>query len=162
MGHLPHVAEDHTITQVPEARAHHGQAGQEVLRREVRRKATCHRGHRGPPHRDGINVAASTVWEILKEHGIPPAPERQSTAWADFLRSQAKALLACDLFEIRTLTGARLYVFAVIEHASRRIRILGVTAHPTAEWIVQLGRNLLMNLEDIGSTARYEYHQHAA
>ncbi|MFE2611842.1 integrase, partial [Streptomyces mirabilis] len=47
----------------------------------------------------GIKVAASTVWEILKEHGIPPSPERQSTTWADFLRSQAEALLACDLFE---------------------------------------------------------------
>ncbi|MFF5233585.1 hypothetical protein [Dactylosporangium sp. NPDC000521] len=78
----------------------------------------------------GIKVAASTVWEILKEHGIPPAPERQSTTWADFLRSQAEALLACDLFESRTLTGARLYVFAVIEHSTRRIRILGATAHP--------------------------------
>jgi putative transposase len=42
----------------------------------------------------GIKVAASTVWEILKEHGIPPAPEREGTTWADFLRSQAKALLA--------------------------------------------------------------------
>ncbi|MBB5156808.1 hypothetical protein [Saccharopolyspora phatthalungensis] len=41
-----------------------------------------------------IKVAASTVWEILREHGIPPAPERQSTTWTDFLRSQADALLA--------------------------------------------------------------------
>ncbi|MFD8933230.1 integrase core domain-containing protein [Streptomyces mirabilis] len=103
----------------------------------------------------GIKVAASTVWEILKEHGIPPAPERQSTTWADFLRSQAEALLACDLFEVRTLTGARLYVFAVIEHATRRVRILGASAHPTAEWIVQLGRNLLMDLEDASSRARF-------
>ncbi|MER5915699.1 integrase core domain-containing protein [Streptomyces sp. NPDC001982] len=103
----------------------------------------------------GIKVAASTVWEILKEHGIPPAPERQSTTWADFLRSQAEALLACDLFEVRTLTGARLYVFAVIEHATRRVRILGATAHPTAKWIVQLGRNLLMDLEDAGSRATF-------
>ncbi|MBO3682258.1 integrase core domain-containing protein [Streptomyces sp. NEAU-YJ-81] len=103
----------------------------------------------------GIKVAASTVWEILREHGIPPAPERQSTTWADFLRSQAKALLACDLFEVRTLTGARLYVFAVIEHTTRRIRILGVTAHPTGDWIVQLGRNLLINLEDAGSRAKF-------
>ncbi|CAM5585435.1 hypothetical protein KAURM247S_00990 [Kitasatospora aureofaciens] len=78
----------------------------------------------------GIQVAASTVWEILREHGIPPAPERQSTRWADFLRSQAEALLACDLFEVRTLAGAHLYVFAVIEHATRRVRILGATAHP--------------------------------
>ncbi|PZH09047.1 integrase, partial [Streptomyces sp. NTH33] len=103
----------------------------------------------------GIKAAASTVWEILKEHGIPPAPERQNTTWADFLRSQAAALLACDLFEARTLTGARLYVFAVIEHATRRIRILGATAHPTADWMVQLGRNLVMDLEDAGSRARF-------
>ncbi|MFF9646886.1 integrase core domain-containing protein [Kitasatospora aureofaciens] len=103
----------------------------------------------------GIKVAASTVWEILREHGIPPAPERQSTSWADFLRGQAEALLACDLFEVRTLAGARLYVFAVIEHATRRVRILGATAHPTADWIVQLGRNLLMDLEDAGSRARF-------
>ncbi|MFF1568177.1 integrase, partial [Streptomyces sp. NPDC058293] len=82
----------------------------------------------------GIKVAASTVWEILREHGIPPAPEREGTTWADFLRSQADALLACDFFETRTMAGARLYVFAVIEHATRRIRILGVTAHPTADW----------------------------
>ena len=61
-----------------------------------------------------------------------PAPERSSTTWADFLRSQAEALLACDFFVTVTLSGARLHVFAVIEHASRRIRILGATAHPTA------------------------------
>jgi transposase InsO family protein len=103
----------------------------------------------------GIKVAASTIWEILREHGIPPAPERQSTTWADFLHGQAEALLACDLFETRTLTGARLYVFAIIEHSTRRIRILGASAHPTAEWIVQLGRNLLMDLEDASSKARF-------
>ncbi|WP_223838690.1 IS3 family transposase [Saccharopolyspora pogona] len=103
----------------------------------------------------GIKVAVSTVWEILREHGIPPAPQRQSTTWADFLRSQADALLACDHFETRTLTGARLYVFAVIEHATRRIRFLGATAHPAADWIVQLGRNLLMDLDEAGSKARF-------
>jgi putative transposase len=103
----------------------------------------------------GIKAAASTVWEILREHGIPPAPERAGTTWAGFLRGQADALLACDLFETRTLTGARLYVFAVIEHATRRIRILGATAHPTAQWVVQLGRNLAMDLEDAGSKARF-------
>ncbi|GAB3171381.1 hypothetical protein GCM10027162_12540 [Streptomyces incanus] len=103
----------------------------------------------------GIEVAACPVWEILREHGIPPAPARQSTTWADFLRSQATALLACDLFETRTLTGARLYVFAVLAHFTRRVRILGATGHPTAEWIVQLGRNLVMDLEDSGSRARF-------
>ena len=103
----------------------------------------------------GIKIAASTVWEILQRAGIDPAPERTSTTWADFLRAQAGALLACDFFEIVTLTGARLYVLAVIEHASRRIRILGATPHPTACWVVQAARNLVMDLEDAGSRARF-------
>ncbi|WP_329568106.1 integrase core domain-containing protein [Streptomyces sp. NBC_01361] len=103
----------------------------------------------------GVKVAASTVWEILKDAGIAPAPEQSSTTWADLLRPQADALLACDLFETVTLTGARLYVLAVIEHATRRIRILGATAHPTASWVAQAARNLVMDLEDAGGQARY-------
>ncbi|HEV7583636.1 MAG TPA: helix-turn-helix domain-containing protein, partial [Mycobacterium sp.] len=103
----------------------------------------------------GVKVAASTVWEILKEAGIDPAPERAASCWADFLRSQADALLACDFLETFTLTGTRMYVFAVIEHASRRIRVLGATAHPTAFWVVQAAKNLVMDLEDTGCRARF-------
>jgi putative transposase len=57
--------------------------------------------------------------------------------------------------ETRTLSGARLHVFAVIEHTARRIRILGATAHPTAAWATQLARNLAMDLEDTGSKAKF-------
>jgi putative transposase len=99
----------------------------------------------------GVKVAASTVWEILKEAGIDPAPERSCSTWADFLRSQADALLACDFLETITLSGTRMYVLAVIEHASRRIRVPGATAHPTAAWVTQVARNLAMDLEDAGS-----------
>lgn len=67
----------------------------------------------------GVKVAASTVWEILKEAGIDPARQRSPSTWADFLCSQADALLACDFFETATLSGARLYVFAVIEHTNQ-------------------------------------------
>jgi hypothetical protein len=77
----------------------------------------------------GITLAASTVWEMLTQAGIDPAPERDATTWTDFLRSQAHALLACDFFTTHTLSGTPIYVFAVIEHAHRRIRILGATAH---------------------------------
>ena len=91
----------------------------------------------------------------LHEAGIDPAPERSSTTWADFLRSQAGALLACDFFETVTLSGVRLHVFAVIEHASRRIRILGATAHPAASWVAQAARNLVMDLEDAGCRAQF-------
>jgi transposase InsO family protein len=103
----------------------------------------------------GVKVAASTVWEILKDDGIDPAPERASSTWAAFLHSQADALLACDFFETVTLSGARLYVFAAIEHANRRIRILGATAHPTASWVVQAAKNLVMDLKDAKCRARY-------
>ena len=103
----------------------------------------------------GIKVAPSTVWEILREAGIDPAPERSATTWADFVRSQAEALLAADFIETVTLSGARLYILAVIEHASRRIRILGATAHPAAAWVTQAARNLVMDLQDVGSNARY-------
>jgi transposase len=103
----------------------------------------------------GIKVAASTIWAILREAGIDPAPDRSATTWAQFLRSQAQALLAADFIETITLSGTRLYILAVIEHATRRIRILGATAHPTAAWVTQTARNLVMDLQDAGSTARY-------
>src|SRR5260221_7332200 len=103
----------------------------------------------------GVEVAASTVWEILREAGIDPASERSSSTWADFLRSQADALLACDFLETVTVTGARMYVLAVIEHTTPRIRILGATAHPNTSWVAQVARNLVMDLEDAGSKARY-------
>jgi transposase InsO family protein len=103
----------------------------------------------------GIRVAASTVWEILHEAGIDPAPQRTSINWATFLRSQAEAILAADFFETVTLTGTRMYALAVIEHATRRIRILGVTAHPTAAWVTQAVRNLAMDLQDAGCRARF-------
>jgi transposase len=96
----------------------------------------------------GLTVAASTVWEILKTEGIDPAPNRSVTTWADFLRSQADALLSCDFIETITLTGQCQYILAAIEHSTRRVRILGTTAHPTAEWVAQAARNLVMDLEE--------------
>jgi transposase InsO family protein len=111
---------------------------------------------RSRPRRPGRpRTVRSTVWQILHDAGIDPAPDRTTATWASFLRSQADALLACDFFETVTVTGAHLFVLAVIEHAIRRIRVLGATAHPTATWVVQAARNLVMDLEDAGSRARF-------
>jgi hypothetical protein len=115
-----------------------------------------HGEHRGTVHEVrpdqllvlGVSVAASTVWEILREAGIDPAPQRTSTTWATFLRSQAHAVIAADFFETTTLTGAKVYVLAVIEHATRRVQVLGATAHPSSAWVTQTARNLLMDLDD--------------
>ncbi|MFF4625277.1 integrase core domain-containing protein [Nonomuraea jabiensis] len=103
----------------------------------------------------GIKVAPSTVWEILKQAGLDPAPERASTTWADLLRSQADAILAADFIETVTLNGQRQYILAIIEHATRRVRVLGTTAHPTASWVTQAIRNLVIDLNDAGCRARY-------
>ena len=70
------------------------------------------------------------------------------------LQRQA-AIVAVDFFETRTLTGARLTVLAVIENATRRIRILGATAHPTAQWVTQIGRNLAMDLQNADVHVKY-------
>jgi len=72
------------------------------------------------------------------------APQRTSTTWATFLRSQAHAIIAADFFETTMLTGAKMYVLAVIEHATRRVRVLGATAHPSSAWVTQAARNLVM------------------
>jgi len=95
----------------------------------------------------GIKVAPSTVWAILKKAGIDPAPRRSGPSWAAFLRSQAEAILATDFFTVDLLDGTAAHVLTMIEHATRRIHVLGATAHPTAEWTVQTARNALMDLE---------------
>ena len=96
----------------------------------------------------GVKVVASTVWEILKADGIGPAPRRTGPTWLQFLRSQAEAILACDFFSVDLLDGTQAHVLTVIEHATRRIRTLGVTLHPTGDWTAQQARNLLMDLGD--------------
>jgi hypothetical protein len=88
------------------------------------------------------------VGEILKTNGTGPAPRRTGPSWSQFLRSEAETILACDLFTAGLPDGAQAYVLAVIEHAPRRIRILGVTQHPTGAWTAQQARNLIMDLGD--------------
>jgi putative transposase len=103
----------------------------------------------------GVTVAASTVWEILRASGLNPARRQAGPTWAQFLRSPAAAILACDFFTAGLLDGTQAYVLAVIEHATRRIRILGVTLPPTGEWTAQQARNLLMDLGDQGRQVKF-------
>src|SRR6201997_2042912 len=106
----------------------------------------------------GITVAASTVWQILKSAGIDPAPRRDGPGWPEFLRSQAQGILALDFFTADLLDGAKIYVLAVIEHGTRRIRILGATEHPVHSWVIQQARNLLMDLDNAGMSVKFVLH----
>src|SRR5450755_2176776 len=110
----------------------------------------------------GITVAPSTVWEILKNAGTGPAPRRDGPGRAGFLRSQAQGILALDFFTAGLLNGARVHVLAVIEHGTRRVRVLGATEHPVQAWVVQQARNLLMDPEDAGTRVKFVLHDRDA
>jgi putative transposase len=146
------------------ARSRRGRTGRPATRRNVRAlvlrlaRENPQWGYRrihGELASLGVKVAASTAWEILKSAGIDPAPRRTGPTWSQFLRSQAEAILACDFFTADLLDGTQAYVLAVIEHATRRIRILGVTIHPTGEWTTQQARNLMMDLGEQADRVKF-------
>jgi putative transposase len=89
-------------------------------------------------------IGASTVWSILRRAGVDPAPARSARSWRQFLRAQASGVLAVDFFTVDTVFLQQLYVLFVLEVASRRVHVLGVTAHPVGAWVTQQARNLLV------------------
>ena len=103
----------------------------------------------------GVGIAPSSVWAILKRQGIEPSPRRSGPSWAEFLATQAKGLMACDFFTVDTVLLRRLYVLFFIHHDTRRVRIVGVTAHPVAHWLTQQVRNLCMELAERATKVKF-------
>jgi hypothetical protein len=120
-------------------------------------KRKPHLGHRrvqGELVRLGHRIAASTVWQILHDAGIDPAPRRSGPNWRQFLTAQAKAVLAVDFVHVDTVRLRRIYALIAVEHGSRRTFPVGVSAHPSGAWTTQAARNLLMDLGDRATTLK--------
>jgi len=103
----------------------------------------------------GIGLAPSSVWAILRRHGIDPSPGRTGPTWTEFLKSQASSMLACDFFTVDTVLLRRLYVLFFIELDTRRVYVSGITANPVGAWVTQQARNLTMVLAERARPVRF-------
>jgi putative transposase len=106
----------------------------------------------------GVRLAASTVWAILQNAGVDPAPRRSSETWRAFLRTQANGIIACDFFSVETVFLRRLYALVFIELATRKVYLAGVTANPTGEWATQQARNIIETFSDRSEPIRFLIH----
>jgi len=102
-----------------------------------------------------ISVSATTVRRVLQRAGLDPTGGRYPLSWRDFVRAQARSVLATDFLTIDTVFLRRLYVLFFIEVDTRRVHLAGVTSHPTGAWVTQQARNLVMTLGETLSDRRF-------
>jgi len=111
----------------------------------------------GEARKIGVKVSASSVRSILRRNGLGPAPtrSRKGPSWVEFLKAQAAGTVAIDFFHVDTVTLNRVYILFLIEVETRRVHLLGLTAHPTGAWVTQAARNLLMDLDERADQFRF-------
>jgi putative transposase len=110
----------------------------------------------------GYTISDQTVGNILKRHGMAPAPEcKTTTTWKEFIRTHLDVLVATDFFstEVWTLGGlVTYYVLFFVHLRSRKVHIAGVTPHPNQAWMMQIARNVTMEQWGFLSAGQYLIH----
>ena len=107
----------------------------------------------------GLRVSPRTVRKYMPSHCVGgPGKRCSSQRWSTFIRNQAQGIVACDFCVVVTATLRMLDVFVVIEHASRRLLHVNVTAHPTAQWAMQQFRKAIQ----VDHTYRFLIHDRDA
>jgi len=114
----------------------------------------------------GYQVSDQTVGNVLKRHGVLPAPERKrTTTWAQFIRSHLAVLAGTDFFSVEVLTHRGLltfYVLFFIHLARRKVEVAGITVHPNEQWMQQVARNVTMERWGFLGNCRYLLHDRDA
>jgi putative transposase len=110
----------------------------------------------------GYTISDQTVGNILKRHGLLPAPERKkTTTWHEFIRTHMDMLVATDFFTAEVWTLGRLvtyYVLFFIRLGTREVHVAGVTPHPNHAWMMQIARNLTMEQWGFLAPGQYLIH----
>ena len=126
-----------------------------VIRIATDNPAWGHRRVQGELVRLGHRIAASTVWQILHDAGMDPAPRRMGPTWKQFLTAQARGIIAANFVHVDTMFLRRIYALVVIEHGTRRAHLAGITAHPDGAWSTQAARNFLMDLGQLTTSIKF-------
>ena len=126
-----------------------------VIRMATDNPTWGHRRVQGELVRLGHPIAASTVWQILHDAGIDPAPRRKGPTWKQFLTAQARGIVAADFVHVDTILLQRIYALIVIEHGTRRVHLAGITANPDGAWTTQAARNFLMDIGQLAASVRF-------
>jgi putative transposase len=110
----------------------------------------------------GYTISDQTVGNILKRHGMSPAPERQkTTTWKEFIRTHLDVLVATDFFtaEVWTWCGlATYYILFFLRVDTREVHLTGVTRHPDQRWMTQIARNMTMADWSVLAPGQYLIH----
>lgn len=110
----------------------------------------------------GHPLARSTIADMLRRHGIEPAPERsRKTTWKEFLAQHWELIVAADFFTVEVWTASGLKRFLVLfflHLSSRRVEIAGVASSANGLWMSQIGRNVSGAADRILNGKRYLIH----